>query len=63
MLVAGATGLGAMMLGGILMRWGAGRLRSNALVGWDDRVLAGAALVALGLAILVAEAVAWGISF
>ena len=62
MLVAGATGLGALMLGGILMRWGARTLSRNALAGWDNRVLIGASLTAIGLAILIADALIWGIS-
>lgn len=62
MLVAAVVGVCAMVLGVALMRWGAYALSKNALAGWDCRLLLGAALVALGLAIEIGDALVWGVS-
>lgn len=53
------VGAGLMMLGVILVRWGIDAVSRNPDAGSDYRVICGAALVGLGMVVIILRLVVW----
>jgi hypothetical protein len=53
------VGVGLMMLGVILVRWGVHALSKKPTAASDYRVICGAALVGIGLFVLILRLVVW----